>query len=42
MFNSFSSTIGGLSARPGGEGSAEDLWDLIFHGIGTGTKTKGS
>jgi len=35
MFNSFSSTIGGLSVRPRGEGSAEDLWDLIFHGIGT-------
>jgi AcrR family transcriptional regulator len=34
MFNSFSSTIGGLSARPRVEGSAEDLWDLIFHGIG--------
>ena len=21
---------------PNGEGTAEDLWDLIFHGIGTG------
>jgi hypothetical protein len=35
MFNSFSSTIGGLSVRPDGESSAEDLWDLVFHGIGT-------
>jgi AcrR family transcriptional regulator len=35
MFNSFSSTIGGVSVRPNGEGSAEDLWDLIFNGIGT-------
>jgi AcrR family transcriptional regulator len=35
MFNTFSSTIGGLSARPHTEGSAEDLWELIFHGIGT-------
>jgi AcrR family transcriptional regulator len=35
MFNSFSSTIGGLSFRSDEEGSAEDLWDLIFHGIGT-------
>ena len=36
MFNSFSSTIAGLSVDPGGQGTAEDLWDLIFHGIGTG------
>ncbi len=36
MFNSFSSTIGGLSVDPEGQGTAEDLWDLIFHGIGTG------
>jgi AcrR family transcriptional regulator len=37
MFNSFSSTIGGLSVRAQGPGTAEDLWDLVFHGIGTGT-----
>ncbi len=36
MFNSFSSTIGGMSVRTEGDGTAEDLWDLIFHGIGTG------
>ena len=36
MFNTFSSTIGGVSVRPEGEGSAEDLWDLILHGIGAG------
>ena len=35
MFNSFSSTIGGMSIRSHGDGTAEDLWDLIFHGIGT-------
>jgi AcrR family transcriptional regulator len=35
MFNSFSSTIGGLSADQDEQGTAEDLWDLIFHGIGT-------
>ena len=35
MFNSFSSTIGGLSVRTRSEGSAEDLWDLIFYGIGS-------
>lgn len=34
MFNSFSSTISGMSVRPPGESSAEDLWDLIFNGIG--------
>ena len=37
MFNSFSSTIGGMSVRSQGDGTAEDLWDLIFHGIGTGS-----
>jgi AcrR family transcriptional regulator len=37
MFNTFSSTIGGLSVRTQGEGSAEDLWDLIFYGIGAVT-----
>ena len=36
MFNTFSSTIGGLSVHGAQEGnSAEDLWDLIFYGIGT-------
>jgi AcrR family transcriptional regulator len=35
MFNSFSSTIGGLSVRAQGPGTAEDLWDLVFNGIGT-------
>ena len=34
MFNSFSATISGMSVRPQGESSAEDLWDLIFNGIG--------
>ncbi len=34
MFNTFSSTIGGLSVRRDEERSAEDLWELIFHGIG--------
>ncbi len=37
MFNTFSSTIGGLSVRRSDENSAEDLWQLIFHGIGTTT-----
>jgi AcrR family transcriptional regulator len=32
MFNAFASTISGTSAR---EGSGEDLWDLVLHGIGS-------
>jgi AcrR family transcriptional regulator len=35
MFNTFSSTIGGLSAPPHAGDSGEYLWDLILHGIGT-------
>jgi AcrR family transcriptional regulator len=36
MFNSFSSTIGGMSVSTSGDGTAEDLWDLIINGIGSG------
>ncbi len=36
MFNTFSSTIGGMSLRSDDGDSAEDLWNLILHGIGTG------
>jgi AcrR family transcriptional regulator len=36
MFNTFSSTIGGLSAKPHAGESGEYLWDLIVHGIGSG------
>ena len=32
-FNVFSMTISGLPARDGG-GAAEDLWDVLIHGIG--------
>ena len=35
MFNTFSSTIGGMSLRPPEGDSAEDLWNLILNGIGT-------
>ena len=35
MFNTFSSTIGGMSVHPHEGNSAEDLWELIFHGIGS-------
>jgi AcrR family transcriptional regulator len=34
MFNAFSWTIGGVSSRPDGGDPAEELWDLILHGIG--------
>ena len=33
MFNSFSSTIGGLAAEPVPWRPAEELWDLILNGI---------
>ena len=39
MFNTFSSTIGGMSLRSEDGDSAEDLWNLILHGIGTGPAT---
>jgi AcrR family transcriptional regulator len=39
MFNTFSSTIGGLSLRPTDGDSAEDLWGLILHGIGSAPAT---
>ncbi len=35
MFNTFSSTIGGMSLRHAGGDSGEDLWNLIMNGIGT-------
>jgi AcrR family transcriptional regulator len=34
MFNAFSSTISGASLRANEGDAAEDLWDLIFYGIG--------
>jgi AcrR family transcriptional regulator len=37
MFNAFSSTIGGASTRDGDRSAAEELWDLIYRGIGTST-----
>ena len=35
MFNTFSSTIGGVSLRADEDDSAEALWNLILFGIGT-------
>jgi AcrR family transcriptional regulator len=34
MFNTFSATIGGASVRTETADPAEELWDLIFHGLG--------
>ena len=34
MFNAFSATIAGASVQPDGAGAAEELWDLVFHGLG--------
>jgi len=34
MFNAFSSTIGGVSMEGDGADPAEELWSLMFHGIG--------
>jgi len=35
MFNAFAATIGGASLKDG-TSAAEELWDLVFHGIGAG------
>jgi AcrR family transcriptional regulator len=35
MFNAFSATIGGTSTRATDDDAAEELWDLILHGVGT-------
>lgn len=37
MFNSFSTTISGSSAERDGRDPAEELWDLVFHGIWSGS-----
>jgi AcrR family transcriptional regulator len=34
MFNAFSTTISGTSVRAGDSDPAEELWDLILHGVG--------
>jgi AcrR family transcriptional regulator len=34
MFNAFSATISGMSIRAGDADPAEELWDLILHGVG--------
>jgi AcrR family transcriptional regulator len=34
MFNAFAATISGSSLRTGGHDDAEELWDLVMHGIG--------
>ena len=34
MFNTLSATISGVSIRAGDSDPAEELWDLILHGVG--------
>jgi AcrR family transcriptional regulator len=36
MFNAFAATIGGVPVQPKGGDAAEDLWQLLINGIGTG------
>jgi AcrR family transcriptional regulator len=36
MFNAFASTISGSSVRTGTDVAAEELWDLLLHGIAAG------
>ena len=33
MFNAFSATIAGVSVRANAADAAEELWDLVFHGL---------
>jgi hypothetical protein len=35
MFNAFSATIGGSVRSSGGGDPAEELWELLVHGIGS-------
>jgi len=36
MFNAFATTISGSSLKSTGDDGAEDLWELLLHGIATG------
>jgi AcrR family transcriptional regulator len=36
MFNAFSTTIGGWAREADGGDAAEELWELLLHGIGAG------
>jgi AcrR family transcriptional regulator len=42
MFNAFSTTIAGPSARSEGTDQAEELWDLILHGFGVADPARSS
>src|SRR3954447_23315593 len=39
MFNAFATTISGSAGRQSGQAGAEELWDVIFHGIGTSSSS---
>lgn len=42
MFNAFSLTIAGLTARDAGHSPAEELWELLFHGLAPSTRAAGA
>lgn len=39
MFHAFSATIAGASVQPDADGAAEQLWDLLFNGLGAGASS---
>jgi AcrR family transcriptional regulator len=39
MFNAFATTISGAIGRQSGQAAAEALWDVVFHGIGSGRRS---
>jgi AcrR family transcriptional regulator len=42
MFNAFSATIAGAPLQADTAAAAEELWDLLFHGLGAGSPGSGS
>ena len=40
MFNAFSTTIGGTSVRTIDPDPAEELWEFILNGVGSGARDK--
>jgi AcrR family transcriptional regulator len=40
MFNSFSSTIGGSISKADADESADELWELILNGVGSGSSKR--
>jgi hypothetical protein len=38
MFNAFATTISGEAGRQSGAAAAEELWDVLFQGVGAGRR----